>query len=1204
MENYAEFARLCLSKLKKNAEEEEHGRPLSASSLIRFYGRHILPPLLSGKQREEMRRHRDEAQKAIVNKKLKDDPRMAYVQTILHSVQLRKTPTLQDLLQETETKDEFSHPHNGSRFSVSSSDVSVGTKDSLSPGPVGKLKNGIGHPSKISTSNSAFFPSNMSPQQSYHEGYLTERLDSQQGCQPCSFNAASHQSLSSGYVACEIQESVTAVSGKIDVRTTEEMDNNGDFFLHSTLNTIAKMPDIISHPPIDGEELERTGLESLFSTNIMGAKDLHSTSFHIDSVGCDPLRAEQYEFSHPHSLNKEVNIPFTAQLNPARNSSTERNDGSLALSEKNSLSDNPYLQQTLNLTEVVHVQKIPCEAEAEPTDVEIDVADLKQPEESRPLSLQALLKKSQEYRRRQRMLRNQAKNTKTHQEGTQEQPKARLEESSLSDKENDELHHKGAVTREGKKTKEGRGTFIQSEEFSAQKPWKTNRTECKVTEDKNVAEDGKTLERLSIEEETSLKNKLNSSQEVIAMPKQIRVLIQQQPVSMKTSHIQGTFCETRCLSSFHGGVGKYRSVPVPSFCLSPVPCKNKAVAAARTSEPKSDSSSDFNEIRVKDLNLDHQRRPTAVPSGNLIVGDDATSMFAKGSLHIDQLESNLSSLKVLISDLESTVKENLDDRRQPDNSTQSEENLESSKDSEQLENAGQDDSSDCLEDTQDDDDDGNEVDDLWQKQSFIQVENMDKDVGPDPRAGHRDVSLTVQNRESEIIKLSKQSPITASIRENRIEMSTEGAGSRNTQCGVCKKEQLPSKNVMSVAQQMRIPSIFRNVASKNFSPSHLSHRGAHLKERVGNIAAEAESPLPSPSLNESYDVDAPSDLWFQEGSGSNLGSRGSCGQMKRLTPESGGEDQSGVSKVKRRLLMHVTEGTLEKGEGKGRAVDSVVRPDSSSPKAGGHWSEGCGIQKQESLKNKREQLKQIHAAQVRALQEEHRKQQEELLQVLATRYRLLQDVSPCSTSGSRFADTSTFSSLPQPLYPLSQRCCPLLAAAVKGFLTRRLLRTERVAQLVRTIRDTQQFLQAFQQQSTSRGERCSRQDVLLQERVALQLRAARYEVYDIFFSLSAREQMQLIRWDRELARERRLRWQNGHAGYTQGKSSLSAATQKSLERKRKRMIQKKAAECHRGAAVRTGQKSGFSAEKLPTKQGQFKANPQRVPKSVCSSRPR
>lgn len=43
------------------------------------------------------------------------------------------------------------------------------------------------------------------------------------------------------------------------------------------------------------------------------------------------------------------------------------------------------------------------------------------------------------------------------------------------------------------------------------------------------------------------------------------------------------------------------------------------------------------------------------------------------------------------------------------------------------------------------------------------------------------------------------------------------------------------------------------------------------------------------------------------------------------------------------------------------------------------WSEGHGHQK-----DKQEQLKQAHAAQVRALQEEHRRQQEELLQVRQT----------------------------------------------------------------------------------------------------------------------------------------------------------------------------------------------------------------------------
>lgn len=45
-----------------------------------------------------------------------------------------------------------------------------------------------------------------------------------------------------------------------------------------------------------------------------------------------------------------------------------------------------------------------------------------------------------------------------------------------------------------------------------------------------------------------------------------------------------------------------------------------------------------------------------------------------------------------------------------------------------------------------------------------------------------------------------------------------------------------------------------------------------------------------------------------------------------------------------------------------------------------------------------------------------------------------------------------FPLLPQSSIALSEHHRPLLAAAVKGFLTRRLLRTQRVMQLVRTIR--------------------------------------------------------------------------------------------------------------------------------------------------------
>ncbi|RVE75767.1 hypothetical protein OJAV_G00002180 [Oryzias javanicus] len=215
------------------------------------------------------------------------------------------------------------------------------------------------------------------------------------------------------------------------------------------------------------------------------------------------------------------------------------------------------------------------------------------------------------------------------------------------------------------------------------------------------------------------------------------------------------------------------------------------------------------------------------------------------------------------------------------------------------------------------------------------------------------------------------------------------------------------------------------------------------------------------------------------------------------------------------------------------------------------------------------------------------------IQALAARFHLLQSVAlPRPVSGSCLGDTLTFS--------VPQHHRPLLAAAVKGFLTRRVLRTERVLQLLRTIRDTQEFLQSFQQQNAGRGALGNRQDAILQERVALQLRAARYELYDIFFSLSARERMQMIGWDRELAKERELRRQK--TGSCPGQTNLSAATQKSLERKREAMIQRKAGESTGGFRTRTGPK--VCANKLlPWKPGQIRPRPQRATKSAGSSKP-
>ncbi|XP_058647158.1 centriolar coiled-coil protein of 110 kDa isoform X1 [Onychostoma macrolepis] len=286
---------------------------------------------------------------------------------------------------------------------------------------------------------------------------------------------------------------------------------------------------------------------------------------------------------------------------------------------------------------------------------------------------------------------------------------------------------------------------------------------------------------------------------------------------------------------------------------------------------------------------------------------------------------------------------------------------------------------------------------------------------------------------------------------------------------------------------------------------------------VGEENASSHSPDEAGSsvIGWSYDVDVPSGLW------------------KQLTPEMGGHEVT--PRVKRRLLMNEDEAFSP-----GRETGSTL---SSTPRV---MSSGLSAQTQED--------------QVTALMEEECRQQQELLQSLAERYQFLRSVSfPCPGAGSRLEDTltsitassvCTHAELTDTHSTSRQSCLPLLAAVARGFLTRRLLRTERVSRLIRTITDTQMFLVTLQLQPAV----SSKHELMLQERVTLQLRAARCELHQIFFSMSSCDQMQMIRCDRELSRDRRLKTHDNKV-----KGSLSAATRKALERK-KLMLQRKSAD--------------------------------------------
>ncbi|XP_030338484.1 centriolar coiled-coil protein of 110 kDa isoform X3 [Strigops habroptila] len=130
-----------------------------------------------------------------------------------------------------------------------------------------------------------------------------------------------------------------------------------------------------------------------------------------------------------------------------------------------------------------------------------------------------------------------------------------------------------------------------------------------------------------------------------------------------------------------------------------------------------------------------------------------------------------------------------------------------------------------------------------------------------------------------------------------------------------------------------------------------------------------------------------------------------------------------------------------------------------------------------------------------------------------------------------------------------------ITAVAKGFLTRRLLQTEKLKHLKQTVKDTMEFIKNFQSEAPLKRGSVSAQDASLHERVMAQLRAALYDIYDIFFTMEASERMNILRHDREVRKEKMLR-QMDKIKSPRERVTLSTATQKSLDRKKymKRLI--------------------------------------------------
>lgn len=119
-----------------------------------------------------------------------------------------------------------------------------------------------------------------------------------------------------------------------------------------------------------------------------------------------------------------------------------------------------------------------------------------------------------------------------------------------------------------------------------------------------------------------------------------------------------------------------------------------------------------------------------------------------------------------------------------------------------------------------------------------------------------------------------------------------------------------------------------------------------------------------------------------------------------------------------------------------------------------------------------------------------------------------------------------------------------LSALVRGYLTRRLMTTDRVQSIIQTIRDTTTCLKELNQGSMT----ILPSDVELHRRLLQQLNGAIHALHDIFFEWDVNERMLVIARDREKKAGKMI--VTGMPIRMRPRSrSLSSATVKSLERK-------------------------------------------------------
>lgn len=259
------------------------------------------------------------------------------------------------------------------------------------------------------------------------------------------------------------------------------------------------------------------------------------------------------------------------------------------------------------------------------------------------MSLQNLLKKSQEHRRRQRLLRNQAKALKTSEAG-------HANEHSLSDKENE-----GCLSGDTGKTEFRRTSENQVDDHLADQDPQTYK---QGGESESIKPCDVIRQHTDCVNLTSASNSMgcaNGKASAFSNGPNIADSPTQSTSAKSLYQSKGKKMSSMLPRPCLTGNKKFKNVPTPKFCLSPVRSKKGSCATASVRKPL---------VKTPVCN-DDKARPN--PCGqsksrtvNLLPAAEGGAPLCKSmdqAKQIAQLELNLSSLKVLISDLESTLAE-------------------------------------------------------------------------------------------------------------------------------------------------------------------------------------------------------------------------------------------------------------------------------------------------------------------------------------------------------------------------------------------------------------------------------------------------------------------------------------------------------------------------------------------------------------------